>query len=106
MDITEISEGTEGETPATKLDFGHANGQIKLNKRTRNLCIFTVIGGEFTGYYRLLKGFYGLAGIPIIFQEWRDTTLNYPAWLNDIPIVTKGNMEKRKAEVRETMTKL
>ena len=28
---------------------------------------FTVTGGEFKGYYRFLKGFYGLADIPTNF---------------------------------------
>ena len=63
-----ISEEQEGEIWITKLDFDYAYGQIKLNENTRNLCIFTVTGGEFTGYYRFLKSFYGLADIPTIFQ--------------------------------------
>ena len=72
------------------------------------MCIFTVTGGNSTDYYRFLKGFYGLADIPTIFQERIDTTLEHkhPAWLDDIIIVTKGNLEKHEMEVRETMTKL
>ena len=103
-----ISEGEDGEILATKLDFDYAYGQIKLDDDTKNLCIFTVTGGNFTGYYRFLKGFYGLADIPTIFQERIDTTLEHkhPAWLDDIIIVTKGNLEKHEMEVRETMTKL
>ena len=86
----------------------HTDKQIKLDDDTKNLCIFTVTGGNFTGYYRFLKGFCGLADIPTIFQERIDTTLehNHPAWLDDIMIVTKGNLEKHEMEVRETMTKL
>ena len=103
-----ISEGEDGEVLATKLDFDYAYGQIKLDDDTKNLCIFTVTGGNFTGYYRFLKGFYGLADIPTILQERIDTTLEHkhPAWLDDIIIVTKGNLEKDNMEVRETMTKL
>ena len=103
-----ISEGEDGEILATKLDFDYAYGQIKLDDDTKNLCIFTVTGGNFTGYYRFLKGFYGLADIPTIFQERIDTILEHkhPAWLDDIIIVTKGNLEKHEMEVRETMTKL
>ena len=52
-----ISEGNEGEIWITKLDFDHAFGQNKLDEKTRNLCMFTITGGEFTGYYRSLKGF-------------------------------------------------
>ena len=103
-----ISEGEDGEVLATKLDFDYAYGQIKLDDDTKNLCIFTVTGCVFTGYYRSLKGFSGLADIPTIFQERIDTTLEHkhPAWLDNIKIVTKGNLEKHEAEVRETMTKL
>ena len=64
-----ISEEQEGEIWITKLDFDYAYGQIKLDDQTKNLCIFTVTGGEFTGYYRFLKGFFGLADIPTIFPE-------------------------------------
>ena len=99
-----ISEGEDGEVLATKLDFDYAYGQIKLDDDTKNLCIFTVTEGNFTGYCRFLKGFYGLADIPPIFQERIDTKLEHkhPAWLDDITIVTKGNLEKHEMEVRET----
>ena len=103
-----ISEEQEGEIWITKLDFDYAYGQIKLDGQTKNLYIFTVTGGEFTGYYRFLKGFYGLADIPTIFQERIDKTLElkHPAWLDDIIIVTKGTVEKHGTEIKETMKKL
>ena len=89
------------------MDFDFAYGQFKLDDETQNLCIFTITGGEFTGYYRFLKGFFGLADIPAIFQERIDKTLEFkhPAWLDDITIVTKGTKEKHEAEVKETMMK-
>ena len=59
-----ISEGKEGERLASKLDFDYAYGQIKPDENTKNLPIFTVTGGDVTGYYLFLKGFYGLADIP------------------------------------------
>ena len=104
----QISAGEDGENPETKLDFAYAYGQIKLNEKTRNLCIFTVTDGEFTVYYRFLKGFYGLTDIPTIFQERIDKTLEYkhPAWLDDTIKITKGDVKKHEAEVRETMKKL
>ena len=103
-----ISEETEGEITITKLDFDYAYGQLKLGDQTRNLCIFTVTGGEFTGYYRFLKGFYGLADIPTIFQERIDKTLDFkhPAWLDDIIIVAKGSIAQHEMEVKEAMKKL
>ena len=50
-----ISEGEDGKFLATTLDFDYAYGQINLDEKTRNFCIVTVTGGEFTGYYRFLK---------------------------------------------------
>ena len=70
-----VSGGSDGEIIATKLDFDYAYGQFKLNENTKNIWMFTVTGGDFTGYYRFLKGIYGLADIPIKFQERIDTTL-------------------------------
>ena len=93
-----LSEEKAGEIHITKLDFDYAYGQLRLDEQTRNLCIFTVTGGEFTGYYRFLKRFYGLADIPTIFQKRIDKTLEFkhPAWLDDIIIVTKGSGENTK----------
>ena len=93
------SEGEDGEILATKLDFDYAYEQLNLDDDTKNFCIFTVTGGDFTGYYCFLKGFYGLADVPTIFQERIDTTLEHkhPAWLDDIIIVTKGNMKKKRS---------
>ena len=39
------SEETESETMITKLDSDYASGQLKLDKQTKNLCIFTITGG-------------------------------------------------------------
>ena len=65
-------------------------------------------GGDFTGYYRFLKGFYGLADIPTIFQEKIDQTLEnkHPAWLDDIIIVTKRPKEQHKKELIEVLARL
>ena len=64
--------------------------------------------GNFTGYYRFLKGFYGLADIPTIFQEKIDQTLEnkHPAWLDDILVVTKRTKEQHKRELIDVLTKL
>ena len=67
-----------------------------------------MVGGEFTGYYRFLKGFYGLADMPPIFQQNIDKTLKHetPAWLDDIIIVTRGTANKHQSEIEKTMTRL
>ena len=64
--------------------------------------------GNFTDYYRFLKGFYGLADIPTIFQEKIDQTLDnkHPAWLDDIIVVTKGSKEEHKKELIDVLTRL
>ena len=70
--------------------------------------MFAVTGGDFTGYYRFLKGFYGLADIPTIFQEKIDQTLEnkHPAWLDNFIIVTKGPKEQHKKELPNVLTRL
>ena len=72
-----------------------------------DLCIFAKTGGNFTGYYSFLKGFYGLADITTIFQEKIDQTLEnkQPALLNDILRVIKGPKEQHKRELIEVQTK-
>ena len=69
---------------------------------------FRRTGGDFTGYCRLIKGFYGLADTPTIFQEKIDQTLEnkHPAWLDDIIIVTKGSKEQHKKELTKVLTRL
>ena len=106
--ISRISRQIADEIWTSKLDLDYAYGQIILCKEAQNLCIFAVTGGDFTGYYRFLKGFYGLADIPTIFQEKIDQTLEnkHPAWLDDIIIVTKGPKEQHEKELIEVLTRL
>ena len=70
-----IADGPADEIWISKFDLDYAYGQLQLSKRAMDLCIFAVTGGNFTGYYRFLKGFYGLADIPTFFQEKIDQTL-------------------------------
>ena len=61
----------------SKIDLDYAYGQMKLSEETSRQCVFALTGGNFSGYYRFKKGFYGLADIPTIFQEKIDRTLEY-----------------------------
>ena len=70
-----IADGPADELWISKFDLDYAYGQLILSRETRNFCIFAVTGGNFTGHYRFLEGFYGLADIPTIFQEKIDQTL-------------------------------
>ena len=56
-----IADGTANEIWISQFDLDYAYGQLQLSKRAMDFCIFAVTGGTFTGYYRFLKGFYGLA---------------------------------------------
>ena len=64
-----IADGPADEIWISELDLDHAYGQLLLSREARNLFIFAITGGNFTGYYRFLKGFYGKADIPTYFQE-------------------------------------
>ena len=103
-----IGDGPADEIWISKFDLDYAYGQLKLSKKAMDLCIFAVTGGNFTGYYRFLKGFYGLADIPTIFQEKIDQTLEnkHSAWLDDIIVVTKGSKQKHLEELTDVLSKL
>ena len=103
-----IVDGPADEIWTSKLVLDYAFGQLLLSKEARNLCVFAVTGGNFTGYYRFLKGFCGLADILTIFQEKIDQTLEnkHPAWLDDIIVVTKSSKEQHKKELIDVLTRL
>ena len=81
---------------------------MKLSEETSRQSVFAITGGNFSGYYRFKKGFYGLADIPTIFQENIDRTLEYstPAWLNDIIIVTRGSKQEHEKKLFDILNKL
>ena len=64
-----IADGEADEIWISKFDLDYAYGQLPLSKNAMDLKILAVIGGNFTGYSRFFKGFYGLADIPTILQE-------------------------------------
>ena len=86
----------------------YAYGQMELDEETKKHCVFALIGGKVTGFYRFLKGFYGLSDLPTIFQEKMDRTLKFktPAWIDDILIVTRGEKSEHIKRVEETLTEL
>ena len=74
-----IADAPADEIWTSKLDLDCAYCQLIVSREARNLCIFAVTGGHFSGYYRFLKGFYELADIPTIVQEkltkrWKTNT--------------------------------
>ena len=73
-----------------------------------DLCKFAITAGNFTGFYKFLKGFNVLADIPTIFQETIEQSLEneHPAWLDEIMVVTNGTYEQHKRGLIEVITKL
>ena len=104
----EITKDRTKELRISKIDLDYAYGQMMLSEETSRQCVFAINGGNFSGYYRFRKGFYGLADIPTIFQEKIDRTLEYctPAWLDDILVVTRGNREDHKKKLFDVLKKL
>ena len=90
---------------ASKIDFKYAFGHVKLAKETSNHCVFAIAGGKATGHYRFVRGFYGLADMPVVFQEKLDRVLQkkFPAWQDDILVITRGNVEEHYKDITELM---
>ena len=113
--VDEILDGvsqivTVGRLYFTVLDLKYAYSQIKLNAETAKQCNFNIVGGQATGTYRFLTGFYGLADMPAEFQKAMDRTLNHAkntfCFLDDILIVSKGNEREHERLVTNVPKKL
>ena len=104
----EITRDRTKELMMSKIDLDYEYGQMKQTKETSRQCVFAIKGGKFSGYYRIKKGFYGLADIPTIIQEKIDRTLEYstPAWLDDIIVVTRGDREEHENKQFDVLKKL
>ena len=87
------------------IDLDYAYGQMTLSPETNKHCNFAITGEKINGYYRFLKGFYGPADIPTIFQEKIDRTLGHqiPVWLDDIIIVTRGTKEEHTQKLESVL---
>ena len=87
-----------GQTFYTTLDMTYAYDQVELSKDTARHYKFLIVGGDATGLYRLVTGFYGLTTIPTGFQGIMDLSLacitNTFAFNDDILVVTHGAEEE------------
>ena len=105
-----ITSASEGSLYFTVLDLKYAYSQIRLTAETAKQCNFNIVGGNATGTYRFLTGFYGLADMPAEFQKAMDRTLNYSkntfCFLDDILIVSKGEAKDHEKLVRNVLQKL
>ena len=105
-----IAATSEGSLYFTVLDLKYAYSQIRLTAETAKQCNFNIVGGQATGKYRFLTGFYGLADMPAEFQKAMDRTLNHCkntfCFLDDILIVSKGKATDHEKLVRDVLQKL
>ena len=89
-----LTAKTLGTLYFTVLDLKYAYSQLRLTAETAKQCNFNIVGGQATGTYKFLTGFYGLADMPAEFQKAMDRTLNHAKntfwFLDDILIVSKG----------------
>ena len=88
-----VTAKTQGTLYFTVLDLKYAYSQLRLTAETAKQCNFNLVGGQATGTYRFLTGFYGLTDMPAEFQKAMDRTLNHAkntfCFLDDILIVSK-----------------
>ena len=99
-----VTAKTQGTLYFTVLDLKYAYSQLRLTAETSKQCNFNIVGGQATGTYRFLTGFYELADMSAEFQKTMDHTLNHAkntfCFLGDILIVSKG--EKTEHEKMDT----
>ena len=105
--IAEKLDSSNGEAWYSTLDMTYAYGQVPLHLLTAKHCNFQIIGGESTGTYRFVTGFYGLTVMPTEFQKVMDLLLarfiEVFVFIDDILIVTKGTKQEHLDNVREIL---
>ena len=108
--IAEKMNENEGEVWFTTLDLRYAYGQIQLEEETARQCNFKIIGGEATGTYRYVNGFYGLTVMPTEFQRVIDKVLEKEkdafSFIDDILVCTVGTREDHLKAVERTCKRL
>ena len=106
----QITNDSVGEVWFTNLDLKNAYSQLALDKFTSNQCNFSIVGGDITGTYQFLTGFYGLGDMPNEFQRVMDSTLgSIPftnCYLDDILISSKGTFLDHKNFVLNILSTL
>ena len=97
----QLSSKESGEVCFSSLDLKNAYSQLQLCTYTSKECNFSILGGETTGTYRFLTGFYGLRDTPNEIQRVMDSFLKDIPFTNfyieRILIASKGSLNKHKA---------
>ena len=97
----QLSSKESGEVWFSSLDLKNAYSLLQLCTDTSKQCNFSIVGGETTGTYRFLTGFYGLGDMPNDFQRVMDSLLKdilfTNCYIDDILIASKGSLNEHKA---------
>ena len=105
-----VTANTAGTLYFTTPDLKYAYSQIRPNAETAKQCNFKIVGGQATGTYRFLTGFYGFADMPAEFQKAMDRTLNHAkntfCFLDDIKIVSKVDKNEHEQLVTNVLKEL
>ena len=108
--VAEKLDVETGESWFSSVDMTYAYGQVPLHISTAKHCNFQIIGGESSGTYRFVSGFYGLSVMPTEFQKVMDLLLakfrEVFVFIDDILIVTKGTKNEHLDQVREILKTL
>ena len=104
----QISEKSNGRFWFSNLDLKNAYSQLKLCDQTSKQCNFSIVGGETTGTYQFLMGFYGLGDMPNEFQRVMDSVLkNIPftnCYIDNILVASRGTLEEHKIIVYKILS--
>ena len=106
-----ISESShEGEVLFSTIDLRYAYNQLPLDEATAKQCNFNIVGGQATGTYRFITGFYGLTDMPPEIQKAIDNTLkslrDTYSFLDDIIIVFGGGIKSHKEKIFKCLQNL
>ena len=108
--VAEKLDKEKGDAWFSSVDLTYAYGQVPLHLLTAKHCNFQIIGGESTGTYRFVTGFYGLSVMPKEFQKIMDILLakfrEVFVFIDDILIVTKGTKNQHLDKEREILKTL
>ena len=105
-----ITSKKHGRVWFTTVDSAYAYGQLRLALETARQCNASVVGGAATGTYQFQTGLYGLADMPVEFQQAMDRTVGTQpgvfAFLDDVLIVSKGAREEHQTLVMKTLKQM
>ena len=102
-----ITKSTPRKVWLTSLELKYAFSQLPFSDLTSSHCNFSILCREATGTYPIKAPLYCLADMPTEFQRTMDCTLQglegVICYLDDILVVTKGEIEDHNKLVEKVM---